>query len=121
MTPWRLVLTGIAGAAITAGFLVGPGIVRFILFWLCFFAVPGVVALRFFGVPNNWAYLAAGAVCGAIGFAGASYPDAPWQSGIVDAALIGALFGLGWKLIFNVADIVWDQQPPHRTMMRWHS
>jgi hypothetical protein len=104
MKPWRIGLVGVVGVGLIAGLVAGPELLQLALFWLFFLAVPGPLALRFLNIHNGFAYVAAGAVCGVLGLVGADFPEPSTLDDALGAAVIGAMFGVGWKLLLCLCD-----------------
>jgi hypothetical protein len=119
MKPWRVVLAVLVFGGATAGLFAGPVLLRYVLFWTFFFAVPGPVALRILGVRQGWAFIIAGAVSGSLGLIGAAYPIPPNFTGVCVPAFIGAVFGLGWKFLLWLKDEQRGEISPIQRTVNW--
>ena len=121
MKPWRVVMVGLLGAALAAGLFTGPEGLRIVLFWLYFFALPGGLAVRFLDIRSTAAYLLAGAICGSLGLIGLTYPVSPSFTGVWVPALVGAVFGLGWRFLLNLKyEHRSEASPIQRTVSWWN-
>jgi len=122
MKPWRVVLVGLVLGGLAGGLFAGPEWLRFLLFWIFFFAVPGALSLRFLGLRAGWIYMITGAVCGSLGLIGAAYPVPPSFTGVWVPAFTGAFFGLGWKFLLWLKDEHRGEvSPVQRTVSWWGS
>lgn len=102
MKPWRVIAAWMFAGAAVYGLFAGPEDLRTILVWAFFFAIPGALALMIAGARKAWAYVIAGAFTGCLGLTGSAHTVLPGFDNFWAPALVGAIFGLGWKFLLRL-------------------